>query len=68
LDAFVANWQTGARIDDCIAGYVNSLISNGFSAKNAEASGPAAWLNNDGLPALAHYKISGCLDLNTFDR
>lgn len=62
LDVLFSEWQLGYPLNVCVKDYTDKLVSYGFTSDNG-------FLGFYGSgTAVKQYKISGCIDLTTFDR
>jgi hypothetical protein len=62
LDVLFSEWQLGYPLNVCIKDYTDTLVSYGFTSDNGFLG-----FYGSGV-AVKQYKISGCVDLTTFDR
>lgn len=56
-------WQTGARLDECMVKYTDKLVEHGF-----DQDGGFLGIGANGIADVKEYRISGCIDLTTYDR
>ena len=62
LNVLFSEWQLGYPLNVCIKDYTDTLVSYGFTSDNGFLG-----FYGSGV-AVKQYKISGCVDLTTFDR
>jgi hypothetical protein len=66
LNILFTEWQYGRPLNVCMKKYTDELVSYGFTDDNGYRFG---WWSFYGSGiAVRNYKISGCVDLTTFDR
>jgi hypothetical protein len=57
-------WQVGYSIQECFKDYTDAIVGKGgFFTTDGYSGRPA-----NGIIDYKEYKISGCVDLNTYDR
>ena len=62
LSILFCEWQLGYPLNVCLKDYTDTLVSYGFTSDNGFLG---CWGSGT---AVKQYKISGCIDLTTFDR
>jgi hypothetical protein len=67
LDVLFAQWQLGKPLNYCMSAYTTTLLNEGFTQDGDYPFGTHLG-TGDGIPDVKEYKISGCINLTTFDR
>jgi hypothetical protein len=74
LNTFFVEWQLGFPLNVCMQNYTDQLVAYGSPFTSDRYSVIHSGYPNhndkqpDGIPDIKQYRISGCVDLTTFDR